>query len=81
MTPGENLRRAVRFDKPEWIPMTFHIAGACWNHYDQDGLPRGPGDAGGTYAVAGAVPHIYQTQRAALDAARTRSGLYSAHAL
>jgi uroporphyrinogen decarboxylase len=33
MTPGENLRRTVRFEGPDWIPMTFHINGACWQHY------------------------------------------------
>ncbi len=38
MTPSENLRRAVRFEKPDWIPMTFHINPACWNHYPHDAL-------------------------------------------
>ena len=38
MTPGENLRRAIRFERPEWIPMEFHINGACWNHYPHDAL-------------------------------------------
>ena len=33
MTRGENLRRAVRFQGPEWIPMIFHVNGACWQHY------------------------------------------------
>jgi uroporphyrinogen decarboxylase len=33
MTSGENLRRAVQFDAPDWIPMTFHINPACWQHY------------------------------------------------
>jgi hypothetical protein len=33
MTRGENLRRTVRFEKPERIPMAFHINGACWKHY------------------------------------------------
>jgi hypothetical protein len=31
----DNLLRAIRFDRPDYIPMTFHINGACWNHYDQ----------------------------------------------
>lgn len=34
----ENLLRAIRFEKPEYIPMTFHINAACWNHYDQNAL-------------------------------------------
>ncbi len=38
MTPSENLRRAIRFEKPDWIPMEFHINGACWNHYPHDAL-------------------------------------------
>jgi len=38
MTAGENLRRAVRFEGPERIPMTFHINAACWHHYDQQVL-------------------------------------------
>jgi len=38
MNAGENLRRAVRFEKPEWIPMTFHINSSCWQHYPQDAL-------------------------------------------
>jgi len=38
MTPGENLKRAIRFERPEWIPMEFHINGACWAHYPHDAL-------------------------------------------
>lgn len=38
MTPSENLRRAIRFETPDWIPMEFHINGACWNHYPHDAL-------------------------------------------
>lgn len=38
MTIGENLRRAVRFEKPAWIPMVFHINEACWHHYPPDAL-------------------------------------------
>lgn len=34
----ETLLRAIRFQKPAYIPMTFHINAACWNHYDQDAL-------------------------------------------
>jgi uroporphyrinogen decarboxylase len=32
------MRRAVRFEHPEWIPMTFHINGACWAHYPDGAL-------------------------------------------
>ncbi|MFW5857288.1 MAG: uroporphyrinogen decarboxylase family protein [Planctomycetota bacterium] len=38
MDAGENLLRAVRFERPERIPLTFHINPACWQHYDQDAL-------------------------------------------
>lgn len=38
MTHCENLRRTVRFEWPEWIPMTFHIIGSCWQHYPQKAL-------------------------------------------
>lgn len=34
----ENLLRAVRFDKPDRIPMVFHINDACWHHFPQDAL-------------------------------------------
>ena len=34
----ENLLKAIRFEKPDYIPMTFHINAACWNHYDQNAL-------------------------------------------
>ena len=33
-----NLLRAVRFERPDTIPMTFHINDACWHHYPQDAL-------------------------------------------
>lgn len=35
---AENLLRTVRFEKPDYIPMDFHINGACWNHYPQGTL-------------------------------------------
>lgn len=38
MTPRENYLRTVRFDRPDYIPMIFHINAACWHHYDQDFL-------------------------------------------
>ena len=34
----DNLLKAIRFEKPDYIPMTFHINAACWNHYDQNAL-------------------------------------------
>lgn len=30
--------KALRFETPDYIPMTFHINDACWHHYDQDML-------------------------------------------
>ena len=38
MTKRENILRAIRFDKPDYIPMVFSINGACWHHYDQEAL-------------------------------------------
>ncbi|MDZ4200371.1 MAG: uroporphyrinogen decarboxylase family protein [Kiritimatiellia bacterium] len=38
MTPSENTVRAIRFERPEWIPMSFKINAACWNHYDPEAL-------------------------------------------
>ena len=38
MNQRENILRAVRFEKPDYIPMVFHINGACWQHYPQDAL-------------------------------------------
>jgi uroporphyrinogen decarboxylase len=43
-TPGtcqgqrENLLAAVHFERPETIPMIFHINPASWQHYPQDAL-------------------------------------------
>lgn len=34
----DTLLRAIRFEKPDYIPMTFHINDACWDHYDQNAL-------------------------------------------
>lgn len=30
--------RAVRFERPDHIPMTFHINDACWHHYEKAAL-------------------------------------------
>ncbi len=35
---GKNLMRAARFERPDYIPMTFSINDACWQHYPQDAL-------------------------------------------
>ncbi len=33
-----NLYRAIFFEKPDIIPMSFHINAACWHHYPQEWL-------------------------------------------
>ncbi len=33
-----NRYRAIFFEKPDIIPMTFHINDACWHHYPQEWL-------------------------------------------
>jgi hypothetical protein len=38
MNAKENLVRCVRFENPDWIPMTFAINSACWHSYDQEAL-------------------------------------------
>lgn len=38
MTHRENVLRAIRFERPDYIPMVFHINPACWHHYPQDVL-------------------------------------------
>jgi len=37
-TITENTLRAIRFERPEHIPMTFWVNPACWHHYPQDFL-------------------------------------------
>jgi len=34
----DNYLRAVRFERPDCIPVTFHINAACWRHYPHDRL-------------------------------------------
>jgi hypothetical protein len=34
----DNLLRTVRFNHPDYIPMTFHINDACWEHYPREAL-------------------------------------------
>ena len=36
----DTLLRTIRFERPDYIPMTFHINAACWDHYDQDALQQ-----------------------------------------
>jgi len=38
MTPRENYLRALRFEKPEYIPMNYVINTSCWEQYPQDEL-------------------------------------------
>ena len=38
MTKRENILRAIRFERPDYIPMIFHINPACWHHYNQNAL-------------------------------------------
>ncbi len=35
-TITENTLRAIRFERPDYIPMIFWINPACWHHYPQD---------------------------------------------
>ena len=38
MNRRENILKAIRFEIPDYVPMTFHINDACWNHYSHDFL-------------------------------------------
>lgn len=38
MTDRENYLRMVRFERPDYIPMSYCINGACWNAYPQEQL-------------------------------------------
>ena len=38
MNQRENMLRTIRFERPDYIPMSFHINAACWQHYDQEQL-------------------------------------------
>ena len=38
MTDRENLERTVRFERPERIPMSFHVNPSCWHHYPPERL-------------------------------------------
>jgi hypothetical protein len=34
----KNILKAVRFESPDYIPMSFHINAACWKHYSHERL-------------------------------------------
>ena len=38
MSKRDNILKSVRFEYPDYIPMSFHINAACWHHYDQNTL-------------------------------------------
>jgi hypothetical protein len=38
MNRRENILRAVRFERPAYIPMSFHVNAACWHAYPQGAL-------------------------------------------
>ena len=38
MTERENLLRTVRFERPEYIPMAFHLNASCWDRYPRQAL-------------------------------------------
>jgi hypothetical protein len=37
-TITDNTLRAIRFERPDYIPMIFWINPACWHHYPQEAL-------------------------------------------
>jgi len=71
MDSRENYLRAVRFERPDWIPMVFYISPACWRHYETSALedliashPRLFDGADPTKrSDPGAVPPWQQAQR------------------
>ena len=38
MNKRVNILKAIRFDRPDYIPMDFSINPACWHHYNQNAL-------------------------------------------
>jgi len=38
MNARENYLKTVRFERPDYIPMTFHVNDSCWQHYPQEFL-------------------------------------------
>jgi len=37
---SKNTLRAIRFDRPEYVPVVFWINPACWHHYPPDALHK-----------------------------------------
>ena len=35
---SDNYTRAIRFERPDFIPMTFAINTSCWHHYPKEAL-------------------------------------------
>lgn len=35
---SDNYTRAIRFERPDYIPMNFVINAACWHHYSKEAL-------------------------------------------
>ena len=35
---SDNYTKAIRFEKPDYIPMSFAINSACWHHYPKEAL-------------------------------------------
>ena len=38
MTSRENILRSINFERPDYIPIAFHINEACWEHYPVEAL-------------------------------------------
>ncbi|MBI9016810.1 MAG: hypothetical protein JEZ07_06055 [Phycisphaerae bacterium] len=38
LTHRQNILKTVFFDKPDYIPMVFHINESCWDHYPNNAL-------------------------------------------
>ena len=38
MSRREDILKSIRFERPDRIPMAFHINAACWHHYEQNAL-------------------------------------------
>jgi Uroporphyrinogen-III decarboxylase len=38
MTQRENILRAIRFERPDYIPMTFAMSGSWWHYYNPEAL-------------------------------------------
>ena len=34
----DNLIKAIRFERPDYIPVHFAVNPACWHHYDKEAL-------------------------------------------